>query len=101
MIVQVNVFTQYARQGTTGPQLICELTEESAPGYAHSIEDAQAWVAAQKLYSGCEPHSLGDGRVEYATEWFPYKPHPLFEDEDKHDIAYTRDWVVIHPVATI
>lgn len=100
-IVAVHTITRYGARGTVGNiNRMDELSEDGGPAYAHSMDEAIAWVKAQPLFANVEPHSLGDGRLVFASEWAEVGPvyTMLYGYED---VTHTRQEITLYPVSTV
>lgn len=98
MVHAINVETQYGKQGTTGINVMPELSGDSIV-YAVSMEQAIAWVKKQNLFAESEHHSLGDGRIRVESKWMDNDYSYLLYGHE--DAKYTRQVLTIYPVNTV
>jgi hypothetical protein len=100
MIVALNIKNEYGKQGTVGVNLMSELNGDGNEAYAHSMEQAVAWVKSHALFATIEPHSLHDGRFVFNSEWTP-KNDILDMLYGYDDATHVRQTIVVYPVNTV
>lgn len=100
MIYAIDIKTEYGKQGTTGVNLMPELSENGGMAYAYSLEQALTWVKSHKLFADVEPYSLADGRFTFDSEWTE-KSSALDALFGSNGSTHERQAITIYPVNTI
>lgn len=99
-IVAINTVTRFGKQGTIQVNRMDELSGDGETAYAHSMDEAVAWVKSQTAFADVEPYSLGDGRLVFESAWAEKGGlYHLFDDYN--EVTHTRLDITIYPVNTI
>lgn len=74
MIIKLCIAKQYGK--LVGGQInrIGDEHDEMDTVYAHSMDEALAWLKNQPLFAGLEPQSLGDDRMQVTSKWMEVGP---------------------------
>lgn len=99
-IVAINTVTRFGKQGTIQINRMDELSDDGETVYAHSMDEAVAWVKSQAAFADVEPYSLGDGRLVFESRWT--EKGGLYHMLDGYgDVTHTGLEITIYPVNTI
>lgn len=100
MITCLNIRTEYGKQGTTGINIVSEteLRDDGSNAYAHSMEQAIAWVKSQALFANVEPYDLKDGRFVFSSAW---TEAPILSMLYGAGETHQRQVITLYPVNTI
>jgi len=98
MIYVIETKTEYGKHGTTGINVMVELTEHASTAYAHSKEQALAWVKQHKAFTNAELHDYVGDRYAAWSEWRE-KDYINFLYNNGSDVQ--RFTVIVCPVNTI
>lgn len=100
MIYAIDIKTEYGKQGTLGINLMPELSENGSVAYAHSREQAVAWIMSHAAFAAVEPDDFRDGRYNFSSEWVE-KPSALDALFGSNGATHTRQTILICPVNTV
>jgi hypothetical protein len=102
MIYAIEFEAIHGKQGRTGVNAMPEHTDQSQPKYAHSLEQAMAWVKTNVPFADVEAQSLHDGRYIYQTDWQELDQNNAFLHLfGPEGATHMMKEIIIYPVDTV
>lgn len=81
MITAINTAVEYGK-GQIELYPMAELTNELYPIFAHSMDEALAWVKASPFYKDAEIVTNHDGSVTVTSPWIENRLTSILADEE-------------------
>jgi hypothetical protein len=101
MIAKITRTIQFSNSDYADPVV----RHDSGPWFAHSVEEALAWVKSFPALADAEVVTAPFDTLEITTEWQPYeRSFAMIIDEAEDEtarFAYTRSCIDIRPVQTV